>query len=47
MVWGVAGVFFLKVFLNYIDDLRWVCCDLFGVWISYCFEFGLVFGVRL
>ncbi len=47
MIWGVAGVFFLKVLLYYIDDSRWVCCDVFGGWISCCVEFGLVFGVRL
>ncbi len=47
MIWGVAGVFFLKVFLYSIDNSRWVCCDVVGGWVSYCVEFELVFGVIL
>ena len=44
---GVAGVFSFKVWLKYAEDSRWVCRDVVGGWISYCVEFGLVFGVRL
>ena len=47
VVQGVAGVFFLKVCLQYVDDLRWVCCNFIGGWVSYGVKFGLVFGVRL
>ena len=47
MVRGVAGVFFLKVCLNYIDDSRWMCCDFVGGWVAYGVKFELVFGVRL
>jgi hypothetical protein len=44
---GVAGVFFFKVCLEYVDDSRWVCCYFIGGWVSYGVKFGLVFGVRL
>ena len=45
--WGVAGVFFLEVCLEYVDDSSWVCCDVVSVWVTYGFKFGLVFGDRL
>jgi len=47
VVRDVAGVFFFKVCLEYVDDSRWVCCYFIGGWVSYGVKFGLVFGVRL
>jgi hypothetical protein len=43
----VAGVFFLKMRLQYVDDSKWVRCDFVGGWFSYGIKFGLVFGLRL
>ena len=43
----VAGVFFLKVSLQDVDDLGWVAGYAIGDWVFDGFEFGLVFGVGL
>ncbi len=47
MVRCSTGVFFLKVGLYNVDDLKWVCGYDVGDWVSYGFKFGLVFGIGL
>ena len=43
----VAGVFFFKVCLQYVDDFGWVGGYAIGGWVSCGFKLGLVFGVGL
>ena len=43
----VAGMFFLKVCLQDVDDFGWVGGYDIGGWVSDGFELGLAFGVGL